>query len=852
MTDIASQRADGASTKPARDRHPALGYGRQLACQLAPLLVSLVNLGPLAAADAPFQAVVAPFLQRHCYACHGPQKQAARIRFDQLQGFQVGDRHLWTMVHEKLSAGEMPPKQRLQPTATEKQPILTWIEHQQRSLGIVSTRRLNRREVAAALRDVTGLAIDYAAALPGDGTVAGFDTGAEGLQDAADGVAQWMQVSRRAVDGIRFLEPPAGKVFSADLRAARDARKALDLWKKDGAGGKMQGISRPGVGLLLEPKAVGERGGLTISIPVPSNRQGVLRMTLVVSALKPMDGLPNPHLWVEIGGKDIDYREITGTLEQPQRLVYEVQLDDLAIQPKGVSVHLSNKVEIPYGVPGFTNDERANAKDPVPGGTGLFRPTFDRRTPPDKQPVPFVVLQRIDIDPHSVAAWPPKGWQADIGDIKDDLECAGRLLDLWMERAWRRPVSAAERERFWMLYQQLRQANLSFDNAPRGAFQSVLLSAPFRYLASPSHADPVIAQYAIASRLSFLLVGAPPDAELRRLAAAGKLRDPAVLDAQVDRLLADPRSQGFFRPFVTQWLELEQPITIAQDHIQKQDFRFARYLKASMRQETIAYVTQLVAEDRPAQELIASDWTMMNDILARHYGYSGIEGGQLRKVTLRSDDPRGGGILGHAGIQSMLCWMGDNWVIYRGAWTLRHILDQPPPPPPLEVPELNPSDAKNKGKTFKELLRQHQQDSRCAVCHKNIDPVGFAFQNFDLSGRWRDVEYASYVRSELDGRIAWRGVGATRPVDTAGRLPRGEEFQTFAQFKKLLITNYQKDLVRGLLKNLFIYATGRKPDVADMKEILHIMHDYEAAGYPLRDLLKAVVRSRAFLAPGPP
>lgn len=451
-----------------------------------------------------------------------------------------------------------------------------------------------------------------------------------------------------------------------------------------------------------------------------------------------------------------------------------------------------------------------------------------------------------------MAAWPPKNWPAGVGVIEDNPECARRLLGLWMERAWRRPVSAAEREPFWQLYQQLRRANLSFDNALRGAFQSVLLSAPFRYLASPAHADPVVAQYAVAARLSFLLAGEPPDAELRRLAAAGQLRDPAVLDAQVERLLADPRSQGFFRPFVTQWLELEQPITIAQDHIQKQDFRFARYLKASMRQETIAYVTQLVAENRPARELIASDWTMMNDILARHYGYPGIAGGRLRQVALRPDDPRGGGLLGQAGIQSMLCWMGDNWVIYRGAWTLRHILDQPPPPPPLEVPELNPADAKNKGKTFKELLRQHQQDARCAVCHKNIDPVGFAFQNFDLSGRWRDVEYAGYVRSELDGRIAWHGVGATRPVDTAGRLPRGEAFQTFAQFKQLLITNYQADLVRGLLKNLFIYATGRKPEVDDMKEIRQIMQEHAAAGYPLRDLLKAVVRSRAFLAPGPP
>jgi hypothetical protein len=186
-------------------------------------------------------------------------------------------------------------------------------------------------------------------------------------------------------------------------------------------------------------------------------------------------------------------------------------------------------------------------------------------------------------------------------------------------------------------------------------------------------------------------------------------------------------------------------------------------------------------------------------------------------------------------------------VIYRGAWTLRHLLDHPPPPPPLEVPELIPSDARNKGKPFRELLRQHQLDTRCAVCHKTIDPVGFAFQNFDLSGRWRTVEYESYNRSELDGKIAWVGVGKTRPVDAAGRLPRGETFQTFAEFKLLVVKHYQDDLVRGILKNLMVYATGRKPGIDEMEEIKAIMQAHRPQGYPLRDLIKAVVRSPAFL-----
>ena len=388
---------------------------------------------------------------------------------------------------------------------------------------------------------------------------------------------------------------------------------------------------------------------------------------------------------------------------------------------------------------------------------------------------------------------------------------------------------------------------MSFDSALRATFQSVLLSRGFRYLVSPADADKSIAQHAIASRLSFMLWGAPPDDELRQLAAAGRLRDPAVLDQQVDRLLADARREAFVRPFVMQWLEMEQPITIASTHIKKQDFRFARYLKASMRDETVACFSQVLAENKPAGELIASDWTMMNDILAIHYGYEGVEGGRLRKVKLRDNDPRGGGIMGHAGIQSMLTWMGGNWVIYRGAWALRHIFDDPPPPPPLEVPELNANEGANKGKPFKELLKQHQENVNCSVCHRKMDPLGFAFQNFDISGRWREVEHESYAMADLDGKIEWRGVGATRPVDAVGRLPRGEEFKTFSQFKDIAAKHYTPDLGRGLMKNLVVYGTGRLPDVHDLAEIKSIMKEHAASGYPLRDMVKALVRSKSFL-----
>lgn len=827
----------------------------------SPLLLALGFLSGIVASELPqeqaatsadpdgFRARVAPFLKQHCLSCHGPEKQKSQLRLDRLAGHRAGDTHLWTQVHEKLSTGEMPPEERTKPTEAEKRQVLEWIQKEQKALRTGGTRRLNRRELSAALQRLTGLNVDFAGSLPGDGTVDGFDTAAEGLQDAADSVDQGLQVARRAVEGIRFLEPAPRKPLATVMRDLKDPRKALDAWKSEGVTSKLGGTSLAGIGLLLQPSWVGDRTESVLHVAPPADRRGILRLKVSVSAMRKIAGLPHPHLWVEIGGKSIDLREITATADRPIELAYEVQIDDLAVEQRGIGVSLACKVEIPYSIEGFENEDRSRPDQPsVAGGTGLFRPAFDRKKLSlEQQPVPFIVLHRLEVDSDHVAAWPPPEWKVDVGEVADSPESARRLLGLWMERACRRPVGEAEKERFLALYREVRGKGASFDGALRAAFQAVLLSGPFRYLASPADRDAVVAQHAVASRLGFMLAGAPPDAELLRLAAAGKLLDPAVLDAQVDRLLADPLSAGFVEPFVTQWLELGQPITIAMDHIQKQDFRFGRHLKASMRDETVAYVSEMIAGNRPARELVVSGWTMMNEILARHYGYAGIQGGHLRKVMLRADDPRGGGLLGHAGIQSMLCWMGDNWVIYRGAWTLRHILDSPPPPPPLEVPELNPSAAENHGKTFKELMRRHQEDPKCSVCHKTIDPLGFAYQNFDISGRWRRVEHEKYERNELDGKVEWRGAGKTRPVDAAGLLPHGEAFGSFAECKELIVRHYLPDLARGLLKNLMLYATGRRPDVAAMAEIRAIMKDSASKGYPLRDLVKAVVRSRAFL-----
>jgi len=834
----------------------------------AAFTISLLALSPMlvasaadAAADAQgFADLAKPLLRRYCIDCHGPDVQEARLRFDQIDGVHLSNRHLWTMIHEQLSAGLMPPKEGEQPSAAEKEGVLAWIARAQRALEPGSMRRLNRREFGTALQDITGVKVDFSYSLPGDGTVEGFDTGAEALQDAPDSVAQMVEVTRRAVESIRFLEAPPGELLRVDfvdlgnlnggMNGGKETQQQLKALVKAWEEKKItpRGLPsdvRPGLGGLIEPRWPSDRTNPFVVVPLPPDSRGVVRIRLSVSSYAAFPEVPNPILWVKFGPKLVDRREITG----PVDLEYHVQFEDVIVNPKGLEVYLDPRVEIAYRVPGFENEDNSDPRR-LPGGGGLFRPVWNKAELKDplQQPRPFLVLKQFELEPHYVAAWPPAEWQVDLGEITDSPQTAEKMLALWMDRAYRRPVKEAERSHFSRFYRRLRDDGWTFDNALRSTFQAVLMSSPFRHLDSTAHEDRLLADHAVASRLSFMLVGSPPDAELRSLAAAGELRRPEVLQAQAERLLDDPRSHAaFIRPFVTQWLELDQPITLADEHLFKASYQFRRHLQDSMREETYSYVHRLLAEDRPARELVSSDWTMMNDTLARHYGYEDIQGVQMRKVKLRANDSRGGGIMSHAGVQSMLCWMGDNWVIYRGAWTARNILDAPPQLPPLAVPELNTKSEELAKMSARELMAFHRKDQNCAVCHTRLDPIGFAFQNFDISGRWRNVEHESYIVKELDSNVAWRGQGETRPVDTVGQLPRGEEFRTYAEFKETVASGYLNDTVRGLLKSFMLYATGRKPDIDDMAEIRKIMKAHAAEGYPLRKMLLAVFQTKAFL-----
>ena len=273
---------------------------------------------------------VRQLLSKNCVGCHGDKEQNAQVRLDRVAGFDEESQPLWTKVYEALISGEMPPKGEPQPTAAERQQILKWISDQtaqQIAITGGTQRRLNRREFSAALQDLTGLPIDFAAGLPEDAKVDGFDTGAVALQDAADSVAQLLEVTQRAVESIRFLEPARDRKINLDFRELEftDFYKFIESnWKDHGIFTRSKGLpSKKGIGLYLPTQWTGDNGNSFLALPAPPDKRAALKMTLRVKTRRPMPGLPIPILWVKVGGNYIDYRPIG---EEPQTLTYAVRM----------------------------------------------------------------------------------------------------------------------------------------------------------------------------------------------------------------------------------------------------------------------------------------------------------------------------------------------------------------------------------------------------------------------------------------------------------------------------------------------------------------------------------------------
>ena len=425
---------------------------------------------------------------------------------------------------------------------------------------------------------------------------------------------------------------------------------------------------------------------------------------------------------------------------------------------------------------------------------------------------------------------PPKDLRLTVASV-DPVADARRLLAEFLPAAFRRPLSEGELDRYLALVTTRLEEGATFEEALFTGYTAALCSPDF-LLVGRRPGEP--ADFALAERLTLFLWRSVPDAELLALAAAGSLTDPAELERQAERLLADPRSDRLIEDLAGQWLGLRSLTETLPDGRLYPEF--GPLLEASMRAETLAFLRTMRDENLPARVLVDSDFALLNGPLADLYGVPGVEGVDLRPVALPDDGPGAtrGGLLGQAAVLKVTADGTNTSPVRRGAWVLDRLLGTPSPPPPPNVPAVEPD---TRGAvTMRQLLEKHRADPGCAACHAKLDPPGFALEQFDAIGGLRD-RYRVY-----DGRDGFKD---GPPVDAAGETADGRTFDGVDDFRALLLTD-ERQLARNLARRLLLFALAEDPTFTDRSAVEAILDETEPSGWGFRSLILAVVRSDAF------
>jgi len=407
-------------------------------------------------------------------------------------------------------------------------------------------------------------------------------------------------------------------------------------------------------------------------------------------------------------------------------------------------------------------------------------------------------------------------------------QAAKRCIATFARKAFRRPVKDNEIDRLLKLYQHADARGDRFEDAVKLALKGILVSPNFLYLVErdqPNATEPyAVSAHELACRLSYFLWSSMPDDELDKLADSGHLLEPKVLEAQVRRMLKDPKSRALAEDFAGQWLRVGSLAELAEPD-RRLFPEFTPELRDAMTEETISFFHGLLTNDRPVLELLDCDYTYLNERLAKHYGIEGVTGEKFRQVALK--DRNRGGVLGMAAVLTLTSYPRRTSPVLRGKWVLEEVLGTPPPPPPPMIKALPTDDRVTDGLTFRKRLEQHRSDPNCTSCHARLDPLGFGLENFDVLGRWRDAI------QDL-------------PVDAEGELTTGEKFQGSAELKAILVESKRDLFLRNLTERMLSYALRRGVEYYDTPTVKQVMADLEANKFHATNLVVSVVQSYPF------
>jgi len=807
-------------------------------------------------AAEPLPAKVAPFFKQHCVRCHGSEKQEGKLRVDTLAADFASPesaRH-WVEIMDRLNLGEMPPEGEVKPDVESVRSVAGWIAGELRlaarqSLsrgGRVVLRRLNRMEYSNTIRDLLGITFlpgeNPLEWLPPDGVAEGFDKVGAALMIDPSLLDKYFEVAaqiaeRAIVDGPPQF-PTHKKRFELEDTINNIAIRYLCSQPSVICGEHDMTIMEAGArsfGVFMYP-------GTRVMIPV----KGFYDVRVRASAAVGEKGEPVRMRVRRSGdGQVIMETDVTATRDQPQVYSARVALPaagggELSVEIVNGSKfylynHAQGHLDRAIAEVGARNDHatvmRLRGRMTSEGLISGSKPNPDTL---DHSKLPRLYLDWLELEGPVYEQWPPKSHVALFfkGDgAKNDLSYAREMFEQFLPRAWRRPVTRDEVDPIVRLIQQELDQGVKFEEAIRVGLIAALTSPKFIYLSEPAgDASRPLNDHELAARLSYFLWSSMPDDELVAIATRGELNKPEVLLAQTRRLLNDAKSEALVTGFAAQWLRTSEYRNFTPDPRLYSSYDVK--LGEAMVQETLSYFAEILRNDLSALDFIDSDWTMVNDRLAKFYGLDNVRGEQFRRVSLPPELHRGG-LLGHAGVMMRGSDGTRTKPVTRGVYVRDVLFNDPPDPPPPNAGEIEPN-IQGKNLTVRERLLQHQQIESCASCHRTIDPYGLALENFDAIGAWR-------TRQNGEG---FRGDKAPT-IDSSGQLPNGEKFTTPEEFKRLLM-NQKERFARGLAEKLLTYALGRPIEASDRGTIDSLSNRMAGDGYSLRSLIEGIVTSDVF------
>lgn len=763
------------------------------------------------AASAAADPALGAMLRQYCITCHNQRTQVGGLALDTLDTAHVGEHpDVWERVVRKLRTDAMPPAGRPRPDTAVSNDVATWLETQldraaleHPNPGRPTLHRLNRSEYRNAVRDLLAIDID-ASLLPADNAAYGFDNNADALMLSSALTERYLGAAAKI--GQMALGRPRGSPTPETIFVPTD---------------RDQGTR------VSDDLPFGTRGGTTFRYYFPTDGDYLFEM-------RPTEG-----------GVEGGFRGIT---REPHQL--DVSLDDVRVWTgtlggpdfEGVRGEARQKKVL----------ERLAFRVRVTAGSHLVQVYFAAKTSAYVEDLFDPDLRR---DPYragngepaisSVTITGPQPETASLGEspsrrtlfvctpssaaTEDAETCASTIISTLARRAYRRPVSDADLEAPLALYREGASTG-GFESGIELAVRGILVSPNFlfRFEDQPASVAPNtpyrISDLELASRLSFFLWSSIPDDELVDLAVQQTLHTPEVLPQQVRRMLADPRSQALVDNFAGQWLHIRNVAGLQPSP--ELLFHFDDNLRIAFERETTLFFESIIRENRSVLDLLDADYTFLNERLATHYGIPGVYGERFRRVSLPADSVRRG-LLGQGSILTGTSRANRTSPVIRGKWILDNILGAPPPPPPPNVPDLNEERDPRKVLPMREQLAAHRANPVCASCHAQMDQLGFALENFDAIGEWREV-YASGL-----------------PIDVSAELPDGTKFDGPTQLRAVLLSR-SDDFLTTVTDRLLTYALGRGLEATDAPAVRQIKREAAGQNYSFASLIQGIVTSTPF------